>query len=126
MSTPDFKNELSEIELVMETLGIGVVFAPKGHCETAGRGVECMGGAPKVFFRKANSKLSDDDRVNALKQRVRTSLDNVPPETIQKSARRARELELSYHTLLKDANVDLKLNEIEKNEEGCQRETLRS
>ena len=45
---------------------------------------------------------------------MRALLDNMPLETIQKCARRAREYELSYLTLLNDANADLKLNEIEK------------
>ena len=116
IATPDFKNEKSEIESAMDTLGIRVVFTPKGHCEIAGRGIEYLWGISKVLFRKGNSKLSNDDRVNTLKQRVRTLLDNIPLETIQKCARRAREYKLSYLTLLnlKETNEDFKLNDIEK------------
>jgi len=116
IAIPDFKNEKSEIESAMDTLGIRVVFTPKGHCEIAGRGIEYLWGISKVLFRKGNSKLSNDDRVNTLKQRVRTLLDNIPLETIQKCARRAREYKLSYLTLLnlKETNEDFKLNDIEK------------
>ena len=50
MATPGFKNEPSEIESVIEALGVGVVFTPKGHCEIARRGIEHLRGASKVFL----------------------------------------------------------------------------
>ena len=48
--TPDFKNELSEIELTLNSIGAEVVFTPNAHCELAGNGVECAWGVSKVFF----------------------------------------------------------------------------
>lgn len=116
IAMPDFKNEKSEIESAMDALGIRVVFTPKCYCEIAGRGIEYLWDASKVLFRKGNSKLSDDGRVNALKQRVRALLDDAPLETIQKCARRARECESSCLALLnlKETNEGFKSNDIEK------------
>ena len=37
---PAFKNELSEIEIHMNSIGVEVVFTPKGYCEIASRGIE--------------------------------------------------------------------------------------
>ena len=37
---PQLKYELSESEIVMKKLNVGVRFTPKGHCEIAGRGIE--------------------------------------------------------------------------------------
>jgi len=50
IAIPDFKNEKSEIESAMDTLGIRVVFTPKGHCEIAGRGIEYLWGISKVLL----------------------------------------------------------------------------
>ena len=111
-----FKEELSEIELVMNQLDVEVKFLPKGHYEIARRGVECLWGVSRVMFRKENAKLDTDKRVNTLKQRVKTLLTNMPLETIQKCSRRAREHKLSYLFLLENDsdNEDLKLVDIEK------------
>ena len=40
---PDFTNEPSDVEMTMKSLGVEVVFAPKGHCELAGRGLNTHG-----------------------------------------------------------------------------------
>ena len=85
----------------MKKLTIDVVFTPKYYSEIASRGMECSWGAPKDFFWKTNAKLNNDERVSTLKKRVLTLLDNVPLETIQKCARRVREYELFYLTLIR-------------------------
>ena len=41
-SMPDFVDEPSEIEMTMKSLGVEILFTPKGHCELARRGVECV------------------------------------------------------------------------------------
>ena len=41
---PQFKNELSEIEIAMKELDADAVFIPKGHCELAGRRIKCLWG----------------------------------------------------------------------------------
>ena len=39
---PQLRDELSEVELVMNELDVKVVFIPKAHCELAGRGIEYL------------------------------------------------------------------------------------
>ena len=41
-TAPQLKNELSELEIVMDTFNVGVKLTPEGHCEIAGRGIECL------------------------------------------------------------------------------------
>ena len=57
---PDFKNELSEIEIHMNSIGVEVVFTPKGHCKIAGRDIEYIWGISKVIFRKQNALLTTE------------------------------------------------------------------
>ena len=73
----DFTNERSDIEMTMNSLGVEVVFAPKGHCGLAGRGIECTWGVTKTTFRKENATLSNDDRVNNLPARVRKTFEKI-------------------------------------------------
>lgn len=68
---PDFKHNVFEADFCMEKIGAGAVFTPKGHCEIAGCGVEYVWGAAKILFRKQNASLSNDVRVNSLKERVK-------------------------------------------------------
>ena len=86
-----FKNELSEIEIMMKELDVDVVFTPKGHCEFAGRGIEHLWGVAKMTFRKENATLDNDKRVSELKQRVKQIITSIPTETYQRCSRRARE-----------------------------------
>ena len=110
----DFKHEVSEVEFHIEKLGAGAVFTPKGHCEIARHGIEYAWSVVKILFRKQNTSLSNDARVNSLKERVKELYENLPLSIIQKCCRQAREYKLSYLTLLNDENNDLHLNEIEK------------
>ena len=91
---PDFKNELSEIEIQLNSIGVEVVFTPKGHCEISSRGIEHTWGVSKAMFRKQNALLTTEQRTKDLKIRVRQLLESVPIETIGKCARRAREHKL--------------------------------
>ena len=94
-NTPCFKDEPSEIEFTMKEHGVGVIFTPKAHCELAGRGIEYLWGASKIRFCAENSKLTNDERVNNLKERVHKLLSSMPINIIQKCSRRAREYKLS-------------------------------
>ena len=49
---PAFIGEPSEIEMTMKSLGVEVAFAPKGHCEIAGRGIECVWDVSKIIFAR--------------------------------------------------------------------------
>lgn len=93
-----------------------VDFTPKGHCEIAGRGIECLWVVSKTFFRKENATLDNHKRANNLKRRVYKIIENTPIETVQRCSRRCREHKLSYCALLEanPDNDDLKLNDIEK------------
>ena len=55
---PQLKDEPSEIELTMNSIGVDVVFTPKAHCEIAGRGIEHVWGASKLKFRRENDSLT--------------------------------------------------------------------
>ena len=113
---PYFKDEPSEIEFTMKEYGVDIMFTPKAHYELAGRGIEYLWGVSKIRFRSENSKLTNDERVNNLKERVHKLLSSIPINIIQKYSRRVREYKLSYLYLLSDSNnnVDLKLKDIEK------------
>ena len=113
---PQFKNELSEIEIVMKELDVEIVFTPKAHCKIAGRGIEYVWRVAKMMFRKENATLDNDKRVNTLKARVKKIMTDIPLEIYQKCCRHAREYKLSYAALLEDdeTNVHLKLTDIEK------------
>ena len=65
-----FANELSEIEINMNKVDIEVIFTPKVHCVLAGRGTEFLCGVAKLFFRRQNAELDNDERVNDLKPGV--------------------------------------------------------
>ena len=69
-----------------------------------------------MMFRKENSTLDNDKRVNTLKTRVKNIMIKIPMETHQRCCRRAREHKLSYAALLLDdeSNMDLKLTNVEK------------
>ena len=113
---PQFRFEKSEIEITMEMLGVEVDFAPKGHCEISGRGVEHLWDFSKTLFRKDNATLNNDKRANDLKQRLCNIIENTPIEIFQRCSRRCRENELSCCALLEKNpdNEGLKLNDIEK------------
>ena len=61
----------------MHLLNVEVDFAPKGHCEIAGRGVERVWGVSELLFRKHNANLDNEDRVKNIKDRVKTLLENI-------------------------------------------------
>ena len=88
---PDLKNESSEIELTMNSIGIDVVFAPKSHYETSGCDVEHGWDVSKLLFRKGNAALNNEQRAKHLKERVKSLLESMPVKTIGSCALRARE-----------------------------------
>ena len=114
---PDFMNEKSEIEQAMQKLDVDVIFTPKAHCEMAGRGIEYIWGIGKVDFRKQNSKLTTQQRVDTLNERVKRSIESIPKKTYRKCCRKTREYKLSYRKLNEMKEGDdksLKLADIEK------------
>ena len=76
--TPDFKNEFSEIETMMNSIGAEVVIARKGYCELAGRGTEHAWSSSKDLFRKENSSLTNEHRAADLKSRTQFSWKKYP------------------------------------------------
>ena len=74
----DFKHKVSEAEFCIEKLDTAVVFALKGHCEIAGRSIEYAWGVAKILLRKQNASLSNNARVNYLKERVKELHENLP------------------------------------------------
>ena len=68
---PNFKDELSKIEIHMNSVGVEVVLTLKGQCKIAGRGVKHVWGASKAMFRKKNALLTTEQRTKGLKIRVR-------------------------------------------------------
>ena len=68
----------------MKIHGVDIVLVPKGHCELAGRGIDHSWGASKIRFRCVNSKLTNNELVNNLKERVHKSLSETPINVMQK------------------------------------------
>ena len=112
---PQFKNELSEIKIVMKELDVDVIFIPKCHCEIAGRGFEFLWGIAKMMIRKESATLDNDKRLNNLQKRVKEIITHMPLETYQRCSRCAREHKLSYAAILRDnaKHFDLKLHHID-------------
>ena len=101
----------------MMKFSIEVVFNPKAQCELGGRGIEYLWGVLKILFRRENTCLDNNKRVNSLKPRIKRIITNIPAETYQKCSRCAQEYKLSYATLLSDDDirrVDLKIQDTEK------------
>lgn len=70
-STPDLKDDLSEIEICMNSDRAEVVLTPKGHCEFASYGAARARGILKAMLRKQNALLAAEQRSKDLKIRVR-------------------------------------------------------
>jgi len=81
-SIDQFKNEPSELELMMKILGVEVSFTPKAYCEIAGRGVEYLFGMSKLLFRKENVLLDNNKWVNGLENRVKNIFTSIPLASI--------------------------------------------
>ena len=101
---PDFKNELSEIEIIMNSIGVEDAFAPKGHCEIVGSGIDHVWVISKVHFRKENAALTNEQQAVDLKNRLRLVLESMPIETIGKCVQRVPEYKLSHLSLFSNAN----------------------
>ena len=63
---PAFIGEPSEIEMTMKSLGVEVLFVPKGYYKIAGRGIEHVWSASKIIFRKESATLRNDSIVNKI------------------------------------------------------------
>ena len=68
---PDLKNEPSEIEMMMNSIGADAVFVPKTHFEIAGRVTDHVWGVSKLILRKENASLSNEQHTKNLKERVK-------------------------------------------------------
>ena len=66
---PCFKDKPSEIEITITEYGISVIFTLKAYCELAGRSIEYLWGIFKIRICANNSKLTNNECVNNLRER---------------------------------------------------------
>ncbi|XRB19964.1 hypothetical protein RI054_23g98110 [Pseudoscourfieldia marina] len=92
---PDFENERTALQTLVEDRGHLLVMGVKGHCEFAGLGIEYTWGYSKRVFR-----LENDCEPAHLRENVETSLSkmNLPLSRIRRFARRARTYRRAYKT----------------------------
>jgi hypothetical protein len=94
---PDFRDEKTQLETIINTLGGLFQLTPKCHPEIAGRGIEYAWGYSKFKFRKEiNDGVSSHLKENVLKALSRSLL---TVERMRKFARKAREYKLTYSFL---------------------------
>jgi len=102
---PDFVNETSQIQKMIEQIGASVVFTPKCHAELAGQGVENCWGISKSRFRAINGREVDEkvsDKQARFMKNVMECLTITPDVGVLrysralKCARRARAYKVAY------------------------------
>ena len=57
---PNFKNELSKIEVTINSISLEVAFVPKAYYDLAGCSIEFVWGDSKALSRKENAALSNE------------------------------------------------------------------
>ena len=88
---PDFRNETTALQAMVESRGHILVMSPKGHCELAGDGIEYDWGRMKQNFRRKNKYTNFHELI--LSSMGRASL---PLATSRKFARKARAYRRAY------------------------------
>ena len=68
---------------MIHELDTDIILTRKDHCKIAGRGAEYILGIAKIMFRKENTTLNNEKRVNNLKKRVFKIMHNIPIDTVQ-------------------------------------------
>lgn len=98
---PDFKNERSSLQHVVESRGHILVLSPKFHPEVAGLGIEYSWGMSKMKFRREiNDEVPENLDRNNIRQSMNT-LDILYIGRIRRFARRTRDYCRAYEALAK-------------------------
>ena len=87
----DFKTEQTAMEKLVRSYGHIVKFAPKGHPETAGCGIEYDNGVAKTKFRKINLQVGRNCEEDTISSYVEITI-----ETAKRTARKARSYMRAY------------------------------
>ena len=87
----DFKTEQTAMEKLVRSYGHLVKFAPKGHPETAGCGIEYDNGVAKTRFRRVNLQVGRNCEKDTTE-----SYEIITLQTAKRTARRARTYMRAY------------------------------
>jgi len=95
---PDFKDELTLLEQLVQDRGHILLSSPKCHPELAGDGVEYGWGQSKRFYRRNNTG-TEKEMAKMQRERVLKSIDyeNLPLLRLMRYSRVAREYKLVYY-----------------------------
>ena len=108
MNCADFKEEKSAMEVLLDRLSaktcnnqsIKLLVSPKYHCELAGEGVEYAWGLGKKFFR--NEGLEKKRTKNKFEQVVRSAIEYVRKDHVEKFSAKCRRYMMAYNNINKE------------------------
>ena len=109
MNCPDFAEERSVLQELLDKNNDIVLLSPKCHPELAGNGIEyCIGFAKMQFRRIFNNGIGGD----SLTKNTFASLESITMEHVWKYSRRSRDY-LHVYNALHDQSVDNATNKID-------------